>query len=137
MAYGINSRIDVDKMQNSFFFSTKLCDIFFEKSDNKYFIDKHCRHYKNNSCSIHGDSSYPSICALFPYMIARRRGKLGLFIEKTCPESKFAIIPENSEKVELLIEQYKKRGLLEVYDLSDFQQSGYKLKFIKYLSMVI
>jgi Fe-S-cluster containining protein len=130
----VGKALNYKELSKDYFFSPHLCDILFYKNNSRYSIEKTCKHYLHKKCFIHGEESYyPATCALFPLVLAKDSSKQEqLYIDQNCPQWKEVVKSlENKNNIEELteaVQQYLEHYPQDIYDVSDYKKSGYKLK---------
>ena len=133
--------LTLNEAEVEFGFNTELCDTYFLKKDDYYFVDEFCIQYKNNKCSIHEKPQLPITCGLYPFFIVEDNKKRQyLAIDKNCPCWKKLVLKEIiniiSAKAVELQKCYSAMGREKIYTMKTLKMFGYRIKKIKQIDFV-
>ena len=138
----VGKSLSLSELEALFFFNERLCNVFFNRKKNLYYIDKTCTKYSNKECIIHNTNEYPMICATYPLIFVYNNKYSYIAIDKICPQWKqtakaFINNSEIEKKFIILIKKYNKKEKLDAFSLQRMKECGYKLKKLKKLKEFI
>ncbi|MEI7943130.1 MAG: hypothetical protein WCH76_08250, partial [Candidatus Riflemargulisbacteria bacterium] len=78
-----------DELRKNFFYTENLCNTFFDKTEENYYIGQACRQIKKGKCSIYDSDHFPFTCAFYPlFLTGTSFDNAQLYIDKNCPQWK-------------------------------------------------